>query len=236
MPVRRNPPKTGKSPTGKKVPGRRHRNPLGRAKRPATGNPAFDAAIMSMASYLRYAQYGVSEFLAVYRGLHDVKDRLGRWAETTERKADRASHKGTRRRLERLAGRFAEAADRMAVAYRKAEQSQDDLEYLIDGGIAVVQRLMESQDTRAIQQAKRLSGQIDVVEDALNLPGQQIGKALSILRSIKPEGNMRPKSVVAAAVKVSDRVAKATGDFYEMLGMLDDAVVDMSEAVGGWPG
>lgn len=231
MPVRRQPPRTGRSPTGKKVPEHRFLSPLGKARRPSTGNAAFDSAIMSLAAHLREAQYGVSGFLTAYRELHLARSGLERWSARAARGAGKATHKGTARRLDRLSDQFADAAERMAMAYRKTEQSQDDLEYLIDGGIAVVRRLMESQDRAAVQQAKRLSGQIDVVERALDQPGQHLAGALATVRAIRNVQDLSPKKAIDAAAKAADRLDRTMSAVYEMLEMLDDAADEMVEAL-----
>ena len=232
MPARKGAPKTGKSPTGKKVPGQRFKTPMGSAKRPNTGKPPFDAAIMSTAAYLRHTQFGISDLLRVYRHLNDSHDRLKRWSDRAEKTSAKATRKGTARRYERLADEFAEAADRTKLAYRKVEQMQDDLEYFVDAGVSVVRKLMESQDKRAVAQARRLTGQIDVIEQSLDQPHQHMLKVLASVRKIR-NADISPKSAIESVTQSASILASITTLFYEMLGSLEDAVADMVGAANG---
>lgn len=228
--VRKGAPKTGRSPTGKKVPGQKFKNPLGKAKRPKTGQPEFDSAIMSMAAYLREAQHGVSSLLRVYRNLHDSQTRLRRWSERADRMSGQAMRKNTARKFDRLADEFSEAADKMQLAYRKVEHLQDDLEYFIDTGIAVTRKLMESQDKKSVAQAKRLSRQLADLESLIGQPKQLVKQAVSRVRAIRNPDRLSPRSAVESAVKASDTLHGVTQSFHEMLGMLYDSVLDMVEA------
>ena len=229
-PVRKSKPKTGKSPTGKKVPGQRFKTPLGKAKRPKTGKPEFDTAIMSAASYLRELQYKVSDFLRVYKNLHDSYTRLDRWAARAQRSADQSKHKGTARKFERLAYEFSESADRMRLAYRTVEHMQDELEYFIDSGTMVVRNLLKTQDKRAVTNARRLPGQIDAMKQALNQPYQLVRSAVSRIRSIRNVDNLSPKSAVKSAKASVDIIDKISTSLYEMLGTLDATIRDMVAA------